>query len=86
MVRCNLQITLAPNGGFLTGSLLGATHYSFHRIFAALCSCCIYVVRNVQWLAVHLRTVAVEVILHIVVFLAHDTPRAVHSTGGLDGH
>ena len=70
----------------LRGLLFHSVYYSLDGVGASLRTRCISKVGNVEWFGVHLGAVAIEVILHVVILVSLNTPRAIHSTRSLYGY
>ena len=87
VVGSDFQIFLCPHRSFLAGGCFFlAAHHGFHCVFAGCCSCSVGIVRHVEWFAVHLGAVAIEVVLHVIVFLAHDAPGTVDAVRSFHCH
>ena len=85
MPGCNLQVVLCPGRSLLAGRLLHAAYHGLDRVLAGTRSGSIREVRHLQ-LVGNLYAVAVEVVRHVIVLFAHDTPGTIDSTRCLNGY
>ena len=86
MVGRNLQISLCPCLHGLALRLLLTAHHSGHGVRALHGAAGIHIVGNVERLGIELHAVAVEIVLHVVVFLAKDAPGTEDACIGLDSN
>ena len=87
VVRRDLQPVLVPYSHLLARfAFTVAEADGCHGVLARCRSCGIGIVRHLQRLLVHLHTVAIEVISHVIVFLGQHTPGAIHAALCLHGH
>ena len=66
--------------------LLGAAHHGAHRVGVGGGAALVGVVGGIHRICIELNAVTVEVILHVVVFLAQTAPTEKHAVVGLHGH
>ena len=82
----DFQVTLSPYGSFLALCLLHTPYNGGHRVFVAGAARCVPVVRDVERSLGDFHTVAIDVVLNVVVFLAEDSPRQEHAVVQLLGN
>ena len=86
VIHLQLEVVLRKNRGFLRLLLLHATHYGCHSVLACERAGCVFKVRNGKWLIINLRAVTIDVVCHVVILFAMDTPCAKHTASDLNSH
>ncbi len=86
VVHLYFLVILCPRGHNTALDLCLAAHNSFNSILTRHGTALVRKVGNRQRLGIYLRSVAIDIVRHVIVFFSSDTPAAEYAAAGLHRH